>query len=158
MVRKGIRTPTGLLQLAPEASASAVPPLPQVDFFAVRNLTTLDNNERGCWTLRPPSRCQQAIQYMRTHPRRQQTTEKIGAPLDLGIGTVHHRTPELFGKFSRHRRMHQDRLDASGRRKVNGQPARVEGERHLEFLYVGVNAVFANHGLHLVVRSDLSEC
>src|SRR6185436_14551578 len=28
----GIRTPTGLLQLAPEASASAVPPLPQVDF------------------------------------------------------------------------------------------------------------------------------
>ena len=26
----GIRTPTGLLQLAPEASASAVPPLPQV--------------------------------------------------------------------------------------------------------------------------------
>ena len=25
----GIRTPTGLLQLAPEASASAVPPLPQ---------------------------------------------------------------------------------------------------------------------------------
>src|SRR5207245_10930099 len=29
----GIRTPTGLLQLAPEASASAVPPLPQVDVF-----------------------------------------------------------------------------------------------------------------------------
>ena len=28
----GIRTPTGLLQLAPEASASAVPPLPQWDF------------------------------------------------------------------------------------------------------------------------------
>jgi hypothetical protein len=31
----GIRTPTGLLQLAPEASASAVPPLPQVDFSEV---------------------------------------------------------------------------------------------------------------------------
>src|SRR5437667_27467 len=31
----GIRTPTGLPQLAPEASASAVPPLPQVDFFEV---------------------------------------------------------------------------------------------------------------------------
>jgi hypothetical protein len=26
---------------------------------------------------------------METRPRRQQTTEKIGEPLDLGIGTVH---------------------------------------------------------------------
>jgi hypothetical protein len=26
---------------------------------------------------------------METRPRRQQTTEKIGTPLELGIGTVH---------------------------------------------------------------------
>src|SRR4029079_4101581 len=39
----GIRTPTGLLQLAPEASASAVPPLPQVVKFPLDGTDSIPN-------------------------------------------------------------------------------------------------------------------
>ena len=74
-------------KLRPEASASAVPPLPQVDF-----------PEAG-----------ESFEYMGTPSRRQQTTEKIGAPLDLGICTVHFKWGVLKKHFADARRANVDK-------------------------------------------------
>ena len=61
-----------------------------MDFLRSIDLTTLDNRKRNRPTLlqRLSRAADKPLKYMGTRPRRQQTTEKIGDPLNLGIGIV----------------------------------------------------------------------